>query len=214
MDLALFDFDGTITIKGTYPGFVRLAILPPRRLVGGALLSPLLVGYHCRLVSDRAIRKAISRVGFWRDDPERLREVGQRYAEDVLPGLIRPCALDRIAWHKARGDRIVVVSASLDVYLHPWCRKHGVEVICTEFETTREGRLTGRYVRGDCCGAEKAKRIRERYTLTDYATVHAYGDSEEDREMLEMAHRKYFRWEEVRDVPAASYATRRGAGGV
>lgn len=154
----------------------------------------------------------MSRVGFRGEDPTRLRDVGERYAADVLPGLIRPLALERIAWHKARGDRVVVVSASLDVYLHPWCRTLGVDVICTELEA-RDGRLTGRYVRGDCCGAEKARRIRERYTLADYATVHAYGDTEEDREMLELAQRRHFRWEDVREVPAVSYATRRGDGG-
>ena len=68
-------------------------------------------------------------------------------------------------------------------------------------------------MRGDCCGEEKVRRIRDLYTLADYVTVHAYGDTEEDRDMLEMADRKFFRWEEVREVPAVSFATRRGDGG-
>lgn len=186
MDLAVFDFDGTITTKGTYPGFVSFAVRPGRKLVGGIILSPLLIGYRCRLVSDRGIRKAISKVGFWGEEPDHLRRLGEQYAEEVLPGLIRSVALERIAWHQARGDRVVVVSASLDVYLGPWCGALGVDVICTQLEI-RDGRLTGRYVRGDCCGDEKVRRIRERYTLADYETVHAYGDTEEDRQMLEMA---------------------------
>lgn len=201
MDLALFDFDGTITTKGAYPDFVSAAIRRPRKIAGGLLLSPALVGYHVKLVSDKAIRNAISRVGFWAEEPDRVRRIGREYAERVLPGLIRPIARERIAWHKARGDRVVVVSASLDVYLEPWCRTQGVEVICTELET-RNGRLTGRYLNGDCCGQEKARRIRQRYALADYETIYAYGDTEEDRQMLELAHRKYFRWTEVRDVPA------------
>ncbi len=213
MDLAIFDFDGTITTKGTYPGFVRFAVRRSRKLAGGIVLSPLLVAYKCRLVSDRSIRGALSRVGFWREDPDQVRRLGERYAEEVLPALIRPAALERIAWHKARGDRIVIVSASLDVYLEPWCRTLGAEVICTQLETS-DRRLTGRYLHGDCCGQEKARRIRERYSLADYGTVHAYGDTEEDREMLDMAHRKYFRWQEVAQVPPVSRATRRGDGGV
>ncbi len=212
MDLALFDFDGTITSKGTYPGFVRFAVGTRRKIVGGLILSPLIIGYRLRLVSDRAIRKAMSRVAFRGEEPDRLRRFGGRYAAEVLPGLIRPQALERIAWHKARGDRIVVVSASLDMYLVPWCRMTGVDVICTQLEVS-DGLLTGRYVRGDCCGEEKVRRIRDLYTLADYVTVHAYGDTEEDRDMLEMADRKFFRWEEVREVPAVSFATRRGDGG-
>lgn len=91
---------------------------------------------------------------------------------------------------------MVVVSASLDVYLEPWCKSMGVDVICTQVEA-RSGHLTGKYVDGDCCGEAKATRIRRRYALSDYATVYAYGDTEEDRHMLEMADRKFFRWQEV-----------------
>jgi hypothetical protein len=59
------------------------------------------------------------------------------------------------------------------------------------------GRLTGRYVQGDCSGAEKVRRILQRYELTRYALVYAYGDSSEDREMLELAHKKFYRWKEI-----------------
>lgn len=195
MNLALFDFDGTITTKATYPGFVSFAVRPGRKLVGGTLISPLLLGYRAGLVSDRAIRPVMSRVGFWRDDPDRLRKLGQRYAQEVLPALIRPRALERIAWHKAQGDLVVVVSASLDVYLEPWCWSQNLEVICTQLEI-RNHRITGRYVAGDCCGEEKPRRIRERYSMADYGTIYAYGDTDEDREMLQMADRRFFRWQE------------------
>jgi HAD superfamily phosphoserine phosphatase-like hydrolase len=143
MDLALFDFDGTITVKGTYPGFVRFAARPRRKIVGGILLSPLLIGYQGQLVSDATIRKAMSRIAFRGDDPQRVRRLGERYASEVLPGLTRPAALERIAWHQARGDEVAIVSASLDVYLEPWCRSLGVEAICTQLEAA-DGRLTGR----------------------------------------------------------------------
>jgi len=203
MDLALFDFDGTITLEGTYPGFLRFAVRPGRKFIGSIILSPLILAYRGRLVSDAAIRKVLSRVAFWREEPDRLRWLGERYAREVLPGLIRPMALERIEWHKARGDLVVVVSASLDVYLEPWCRSLGVEVICTQLEASN-GRTTGKYVRGDCFGEAKATRIRERYPLADYRTVYAYGDTEDDRHMLEMADKRFFRWEEVRDVPVVS----------
>lgn len=152
MDLALFDFDGTITTKGTYPGFVRFAVRRRRQVVEGILLVPVIVGYRLGLVSDRIIRKVISHVGFSGDEPGRIRRLGAQYAREVLPDLVRPMALERISWHKARGDRVVVVSASLDDYLRPWCDAQGVDVICTQLEA-RDGRLTGSYV-----GATAAKK--------------------------------------------------------
>ncbi|MEO5819471.1 MAG: HAD family hydrolase [Vicinamibacteraceae bacterium] len=211
MDLALFDFDGTITTRGTYPGFIRFAIRPRRKVSAGIILGPLIVGYRVGLVSDRAIRKAMSRIVFQGEQPDRLLRLGERYAAEALTDLMRPTALERIAWHKARGDRVVVVSASLDVYLEPWCATMGVDVICTKLEA-HGGRVTGRYLRGDCCGEEKARRIRERYALGEYRTVYGYGDTEEDREMLELADKKFFRWREVSRLPEARPATRRGDG--
>jgi HAD superfamily phosphoserine phosphatase-like hydrolase len=91
---------------------------------------------------------------------------------------------------------VVIVSASLDVYLSPWCADLGLDCICTTLEE-RNGRLTGGCAGGDCAGPEKARRIRQRFDLGRYETVYAYGDSAEDREMLELAHRKFYRWNEI-----------------
>jgi phosphatidylglycerophosphatase C len=162
MDLALFDFDGTITTRGTYPGFVRFAVRPQRKVVGGIILSPLIVGYRTSLVSDRVIRKAMSRIGFRGEDSARLRIMGERYAEDVLPSLIRPVALERMTWHRARGDRVVVVSASLDVYLEPWCSTFGVDVICTQLEVT------------DGAGGHSGHSSRRRWNLERTTEAHRH----------------------------------------
>jgi phosphatidylglycerophosphatase C len=212
MDLALIDFDGTVTTKGVYPDFLHYAVPRSRKLTAGALLSPLIAAYKCGLMSDPAIRRVLSRASFQGEDPTRVRALGEQFVKDVLPGLIRPIALERIAWHKERGDRVVVVSASLDVYLIPWCRALALDLICTELEESA-GRLTGRYVQADCYGVEKVRRIRERLPLADYGVIYAYGDTEDDRPMLNMADRKYFRWQEVDDVPPATAETRRCHGG-
>jgi MFS family permease len=76
----------------------------------------------------------------------------------------------------------------------------------------RAGRLTGRCLDGDCSGAEKVRRIRERFDLSRYTLLYAYGDTPDDREMLDLADRKYYRgrevssWDEVTeyDDPPAS----------
>ena len=141
-------------------------------------------------------RQIATRVGLQGEKAARVRNLGVEYATTVLPTMLRRRALERIDWHKGQGDCIVVVSASLDVYLNPWCTAMGVEVICTQIEE-KAGRLTGKYVLGDCTGAEKARRIRERYDLARYARIYAYGDSDEDREMLDLAHEKYYRWKRI-----------------
>ncbi len=158
MNLALFDFDGTITYEDSFSNFVKRSV-PKSRLTRGYLfLAPWIAGY---------------RMGFVREE-----------------------ALERIRWHKNQGDKIVVVSASLDLYLKPWCETYDLDLICSKLEV-KEGRLTGKYLGGDCTAGEKRTRVEKAYDLKNYKKVYAYGDTNEDNELLAMADVRYFRWKEV-----------------
>ncbi len=196
MNLALFDFDGTVTSTDTWTPFMRFAVRPARMHAGQLLLLPVAVGYRLGMISASRGRRMAARIGFQGEEATAVRQLGAEYAATVLPATLRQSALDRIEWHKSQGDDVVVVSASLNVYLGPWCDGQGVDYICTTLEE-RDGRLTGSYFQGDCSGPEKVRRILERYELARYAIVYAYGDSVEDREMLELAHKKYYRWTEI-----------------
>lgn len=194
VDLALFDFDGTITSCDTFVRFVRYASSRRRWLYGNLVLAPRIAGYHLRCVPGPCIRERIARVAFEGKPVAGLRRLGERFAETVIPRLVQARAWEAVRWHIQRGDRVVIVSASLDVYLQPWCRRHGLELICTQLEAHR-GVVTGRYLAGDCSGATKRARVLERYRLSDYRRVHAYGDTEEDLPMLDLADTRYLCWQ-------------------
>jgi phosphatidylglycerophosphatase C len=198
MNLALFDFDGTITRTDTWTPFLRFSATPRRIVAASIVLSPLIVGYKLGVVPGRKGRPIAARVAFLGKNADAARALGRKYAAEVLPDVVRTRALDRIAWHKRQGDAVVVVSGSLDVYLRYWCDAIGVELICTELEE-RNGTLTGRYVGGDCSGAEKLRRIRARYDLARYPVIYGYGDTADDREMLDIAHERYYRWKKIDD---------------
>jgi HAD superfamily hydrolase (TIGR01490 family) len=196
MNLALFDFDGTISSSDTWTPFMRTAVRPFRILVGQSLLLPVVLGYKLGVVSASRGRQIATRVAFVGEDAARIRQCGLDYAREVLPRTIQASALERLAWHRSRGDEVVVVSAALEVYLSPWCQANELNHICTRLEE-KQGRLTGRYVEGDCCGTEKVRRIKDRYDLSRYDRVYAYGDSAEDREMLEVADVQFYRGKEI-----------------
>jgi phosphatidylglycerophosphatase C len=196
MNLALFDFDGTITFGDTFTPFLYFAVDPTRIFLGRFVLAPVVAGYRLGFVSESRARVHVSAFGFRGKPASGVREAGALYARDVLPKAIRTRARERIKWHKAQGDTVVVVSASLDVYLRPWCTEHNLDLICTELEV-EDGIMTGRYREGDCIGKEKARRILERYNTDEYQMIYAYGDTKDDDEMLSLATRPYFRWREV-----------------
>lgn len=192
MDLALFDFDGTITSRETFGDFMRLAV-PRRRLaLGRVVLAPLIVGYRLGLVSGSATRAAIVRFGLAGVPLATVEAHGAALAAKVLPALVRPGVAARIDWHRDRGDTVVVVSGGFDVYLDPWCRANGLELLCSALEH-RDGRLTGRYRGAQCVLGEKARRVREQYDLDRYDRIHAYGDTAEDMPLLALAHERHYR---------------------
>ncbi len=196
MNLALFDFDGTITTREMMPDFMLRAVPRGRLAVGRVVLAPLVIGYKLGLVSGNTIRAAIVRFGFTGVSESTLAEAGRRFAAEVLPGVLRPQAMERIAWHKAQGDTVVVVSGALDVYLAHWCRAHDLPLLCSALEV-RDGAMTGRYSGAQCVRAEKARRVAQHYDLSRYGVVYAYGDTPEDRDLLALAHRRYYRWREL-----------------
>ncbi|WP_049620814.1 HAD family hydrolase [Frateuria defendens] len=207
MNLALFDFDGTITTRAMFADFLHAAVPPRRRLPARIVLAPLVAGYKLGLVPGNLIRASAVRVGL-AGLPEAVAvEHGRRFASAVLPGVLREIALERIAWHRAQGDRVMVVSGALDVYLSPWCRQHGLELICSELEV-EGGVLTGRYRGAQCVGPEKARRVAEACDLSAYPEVYAYGDTREDFDLLRLAHHRYFRWQ-AWPGPAAEPAAER-----
>jgi HAD superfamily hydrolase (TIGR01490 family) len=196
MNLALFDFDGTITSKDTFTPFIYFAVSRRRIALGTLALSPMILGYKLGLCSTPKMRAGIIRVGFTGQPEAQVNKLGCVYSKHTLPTVMRPEALERIRWHKQQGDKVVVVSASLGAYLRDWCAELELDLICSELEA-RNGILTGRYAGGDCTGSEKSRRVLARYDLSQFPVVYAYGDTAEDRSLLALANKRYFRWQEL-----------------
>ena len=196
MNLALFDFDGTITEREMFADFMRFAISRRRLVVGSLFFAPLLLGYKLGIVSGNVIRASVVSFGFRGMSADRVKEAGRRFSDRILPHALRPEALERIQWHKAQGDMVVVVSGALDVYLAHWCRRHELDVICSSLEV-KHGLLTGRYRGPQCVGTEKSRRVRETCNPDEFPLVYAYGDTKEDLDMLSMADKKYYCWQEL-----------------
>lgn len=189
--LALFDFDGTITTHETMPAFVKESTSRIRFLVGYPLLFPLVIGYKIGWVSGTTIRKALVRVAYSGVAAGTLQQHGKQFAASYLEQCLRPEAMQRIQWHRDRGDTIVVVSGGLDVYLRPWAERNDLKLICSKLES-KDGRMTGNYDGEQCVLSEKAKQVRERYDLSSFDEIYAYGDTPEDRELLALTTHAFY----------------------
>lgn len=196
MPLALFDFDGTITTEDTYTQFLLSATPKPRLLLGFMLLLPFILLYKLKLFPAYRLRPVLSWFAFAGRKQQVLQQLGKDFADTYLPQVLRPEVMLQIQQHQQSGDKLVLVSASLDVYLEIWCQAHGFELLCSTLEI-KKGRATGRYLYGDCYGQNKVKAIAQRYGLSKFDTVYAYGDTPEDKPMLALAKKQFYQGKPV-----------------
>lgn len=186
--VAAFDFDGTISERDSLGPFLKIICgrVPLYREL--ALRSPVLAAAAVGLADRDAEKERLVGKLLAGRPAEPVREAGVTYAKQLASGdTLRPEMLEKLDWHRSRGHEIVIVSASLDVYLEPLAPQLGVDhVLCTKLGVGPDDRLTGRLVRGNVRGVEKIRRVQE--WLGDGAVeLWAYGDSAGDRELLAAA---------------------------
>lgn len=201
MNLALFDFDGTLTRQETFAPFLRYAVPPLRRALGSVALAPLVPMYRRGWLSGHALRGMATRVALSGLDEAMLREAAAQFVREIVPGWLRPEAIAALRAHRDAGDRVIVVSGAFELYVAPWCAAEGVECLASRLET-RHGRFTGRYLGAQCVGAAKVERVRAHCEVAGFSTIHAWGDTPEDDALLALASRRFYRG---RDVSAQSW---------
>jgi HAD superfamily hydrolase (TIGR01490 family) len=191
--IAVFDFDHTLTERDSLRPFL-LHLAGPVGFAGKALLSlPVVAGYFLGWIDDGRAKAALFRRFLGGTPVEPVREQARDFARNRLPDLLRPEAMNRLHWHREQGHRLVLVSASVGLYLRPWAEAEGFDdVVCTELEA-KGGRFTGAFDGPNCNGPEKVRRLRAAVPEVDAAEVYAYGDSAGDRELLQMADYAYYR---------------------
>jgi phosphatidylglycerophosphatase C len=185
--VAAFDFDGTLT---RYDSLLRFLITvagrgPVLRAMGSEsrALALAAVGRGDR---DAEKERILTRLLGGRPHDE-VETAGRAFGTALARSGITADGRERIAWHRAAGHEVVIVSASLDVYLDEVGRALGVdEVLCSSLAVDERGRCTGALIGGNCRGPEKATRLRALLGEAD-VELWAYGNSGGDDEMLALA---------------------------
>ena len=192
MKIAFFDFDGTITRQDSTIEFIRYLVGDAKFIIGLLVLFPFMILYKVKIISNNEIKQIIVSYYFKGKGFEYFKNKAEYFSLNKLNSLIRKKAIEKISWHKEKGHIVVVVSASIDLWLRPWCQENDIKLISTMLETDNKI-ITGKTYKNNCYGPEKVKRIREEYDLADYSYIYAYGNSRGDYEMLDIAHESHYK---------------------
>ena len=192
MEIALFDFDGTITTDDSLIRFIRYANGDIKTALGFMLLSPMLIAFKLKLIPNYRAKQQMLSYFFKEMEEQKFRGLAEQFSLEYIDTMLRPKAMQKIAWHKELGHKVIVVSASIECWIRPWCEQNGLDLIATKIEI-KDGIITGKFLTKNCYGIEKANRVKEVYNLDDYDYIYAYGDSRGDKELLGLADKSFYK---------------------
>jgi len=190
--VAIFDFDGTLTYQDSFLPFLKWTY---GKLYWLKLLPHILflVGYLLGFVSNHQIKEILLFDFFKEWSKTTLELTAAQYANQVIPKLLNPAAIERLQWHQAQGHQVLLVSANLEIYLEPWAKAMGIDQVLATQLDFEDDKFRGK-IKGKCCiGDEKVTRLKEFLGSFNNYCLHIYGDSEGDKEMLAISDFTYYR---------------------
>jgi phosphatidylglycerophosphatase C len=190
--IALFDFDGTITIQDSTQSFYRYLYKSKYLyfLFHYVLCLWDFFLYRMKFTSYiqlKAKRLHIHTSKFTESDFLNLTE---EYYNKHFISLLNPKAIDRISWHKNQGHDVWIISASYDFLLNKWAFENSINLITNKTAVEHSKR---RMLGKDVNYYAKVEYLMTEVDLNHYKDIYAYGDSEGDSAMLSIANYKYFK---------------------
>lgn len=191
--LAIFDFDGTITRRDSFFPFLVFCFGYYQVFRVGITMIPVLMMYKLKLISNSKAKEIVFEKFFKGISQKDFNKFCRRYSLEKISPMIKIKALEKIIRHKAGGDKVLIISASVEDWIRPWAVSHGIdEVIGTTVEI-KDGILTGKFDRPNCYGKEKVRRLTETYKNLDSYYLCSYGDSRGDKELLAISDEPFYR---------------------
>jgi HAD superfamily hydrolase (TIGR01490 family) len=187
--LAIFDVEGVVvdaTVVHFY-AWLRGGTMPPLdRALWLAMLGARATGWvsldrHSRASFNRAFYREYR--GLPADD---LRERAQEALSEFILPRVHHAAVRRIRAHRARGDRVVLITGALDFLVEPLA--HLADELAAARLVERRGAFTGELAEPPLSAdgrASLAARLAAEHGV-DLLDCHAYGDSISDLPLLEL----------------------------
>lgn len=178
--IAVFDLDGTITRRDTFLPYIRgwLRRHPRRGLVSAALAAV------WRFAANGRDRGRLKSELIYRLMSGATRAEVADWTRDFVDGLneetLCPGALEAIERHRRAGDRLVLLSASVDLYVPAIGARFGFdETICTGI-AWRGDHLDGALTTPNRRAGEKLRCVESLRTQFPGSAIAAYGNSGSD----------------------------------
>lgn len=188
--IIVFDLDGTITQRDTYLPFL-FGLLARKPWITYRLITlPFaVVMYYIGLRDNTWLKKVFLKAFMKGMTQLQISDWVDDFASNVIQSGLREGTLLELDKHKKSHACVLLVSASLDIYVNKIAEKLGVHAtLCTEVEWDNEGYLTGDLRTANCYGEEKLDRLQSWLLQHGATSVEvAYSDHHSDVPLLKFA---------------------------
>jgi HAD superfamily hydrolase (TIGR01490 family) len=193
--LAIYDMDRTVTVRGTYTGFLihvarRMA---PWRLALFPCVLLMMLAYVLKLITRQRL-KEINQALMIGGTVERAKLMPhvESYADAVIATNLRAGAVAQIARDRADGCRLVLATASYRLYVEPIARRLGFDAVIATDHLSQDLRYVRARIAGENCYDTGKLRMIKAWMAAEaidraHAHIRAYSDHVSDAPMLEFA---------------------------
>lgn len=183
------DFDGTITSSDSFIRslFFYSSLGKTICLLPGLIFN--LIKFFLGIITRDEMKKYSYSKFFSGFSLSLIEEKNKKYAKKIK---FNQKVIDLLETFKEAGYKIILVSASPDVYMEYFTKEFGYDgLICTQVEKY-EGKLTGKLLGRNCNREEKVKRIKESDYYNDSLEIITLGNSKGDHAMLGLSDEYYY----------------------
>ncbi len=187
--IVVFDLDGTITRYDTYVRFLLLAISRnPVKLFQLPVLSIDVLRHKLGWQSNTWLKKRFLRAILAGKDRKTINSLAATFSQRVINAGLHDEAIECLRHYQDKGNKLVLLSASLDIYVETLGKILGFKhIICTR-TLWHDDILSSELDGGNCYGEAKIERIK--LWLADHSDNKlqaAFGDHLTDFPLLKMA---------------------------
>lgn len=157
-----------------------LLLRQPWRLLRAPLLLPAVAAFLLKRLDHGGLKSAVIRVLLGGVTRAQAQAWTAAYVQQVVPGRLFAAALAAIARHRAAGDRLVLLSASPDLFVPALAAAMGFDqVLCTGVAWAGD-HLEGSLTTANRRGEEKLRCLLALRSAHPGCHVTGYGNSEPD----------------------------------
>ncbi|MEW7279390.1 HAD family hydrolase [Aquimarina sp. 2201CG1-2-11] len=191
--IALFDFDGTITHKDSTQEFYKFVYKGSfwfeyyvKNIYFLILIKLNLKSYN--QLKLKRLKRIIDYLG-----SDNFKKKAVEFQKIILPGILKKDAMDKIHEFKEKEIEVVIVSASMNILLDEFCNNLGLKMITNVLELNDKIYSGNFILEKDCNFEEKVNRVCIAYPDIENMYVFAFGDTQGDIAMLKFADESFYR---------------------